>query len=232
MSCGVSRRVANLVQHAPDHQTTRIEFRDAGGSDAVEILLYEFIGLDWWTGEGMTAKRFADELSAAADRPLIVRINSPGGDVWDGYTIFNQLLQHGPRVTTVVEGIAASAASLIMMAGDEIQAAEISQIMIHDAWTWTVGNEQELRELADVLAKLDGQLASVYAAKAGKSVEEFRALMDRDTYLTGKEARELGIIDRLINEITADDPPAATGRSEWRNHLTRLMRAKIGLTSC
>jgi len=230
VACGMSRRVANLVQHAPDHQTTHIEFRNAEGTDAAELLLYEFIGLDWWTGEGMTAKRFADELAAIGDRPIVVRINSPGGDVWDGYTIFNQLRRHGQQVTTVVEGIAASAASLIMMAGDSIQASEVSQIMIHDAWTWTVGNEQELQEIAAVLSKLDGQLASVYAARAKRSVEEFRTMMDKDTYLTGREARDLGIVDKLVNELNADDPPAATGRTAWRDTLTELMRAKVGLT--
>lgn len=232
IACGLSRRVANMIQHAPDHQTTHIEFRDAKDSEAAELLLYEFIGLDWWTGEGMTAKRFADELAAIGDRPIVVRINSPGGDAWDGFTIFNQLLRHRQTVTTVVEGIAASAASLIMMAGDIIEASEVSQIMIHDAWTYTVGNEQELLEVAAVLSKLDGQLASVYAAKSGQSVEFFRKMMDRDTYLTGKEAREMGIVDRLVNELTANEPPVAAGKSRWRDTLTELMRAKIRLTGC
>lgn len=233
IGCGVPRRLASAIQHAPTREQSRIEFRDAADSDAAELLLYEFIGLDWWTGEGMTPKRFAAELAAVGERPLIVRINSPGGDVWDGMTIFNQLLGHGATVTTIVEGMAASAASLIMMAGDAIKAAEISQIMVHDAWTWTVGNEQELRELADVLAKIDGQLAAVYAAKSGRPADEFRELMNKDTYLTATEAFGLGIVDEVVNGLQKPSEPANSKRavSAWRNRLVDVMRAQLALTA-
>jgi len=101
-------------------------------------------------------------------------------------------------VAVTVDSIAASAASIVAMAGDTIKMHETSQLMIHDAWTGIVGNQQDLIEMADVLGKLDAQIAKVYAARGNKTANAYRKLMDADTYLTPSEAKDLGLVDEII----------------------------------
>ena len=232
MTMGVPRRLANRISSDQPRQSGRIEIKASDDGESGEILLYEFIGYDWWTDTGMTAQRFSEELAALAGvKTLSVRINSPGGDVWDGMSIYNQLSQFDADVHVTIEGIAASAASVIAMAGDKIEAFEISQIMIHDSWTYGFGNEQELRELADLLGKIDGQIASTYAGKSGRPAKEFRDLMDSDTYLTGTEAMELGLVDGVISTTDKgkekDEPKDQAKR---RNKLRiDLMQARLAI---
>jgi ATP-dependent protease ClpP protease subunit len=128
-------------------------------------------------------------------------------------------------VSVVVEGLAASAASLIAMAGDTVEAYEVSQLMIHDAWSYVAGNAQEMRELADVLDKVDGQIASVYAGKSGKTAEYFRELMDKDTYLTASEAMEIGLLSGVINTTNATSKSSASARNKRLIDLARVKYA-------
>jgi len=168
-------------------------------TNTAELMLYEFIGYDWWTEEGMTAKRFAEELQQLGDiDSLTVRINSPGGDVFDGFAMHNQLVGVEYDVKVVIEGIAASAASVVAMAGDTVSMYETSTLMIHDAWMHIMGNEQDLRDAADVLGKLDSQIAETYAARSSQTVTELRELMNKDTYITASEAVEMGLADDIV----------------------------------
>lgn len=233
MQMGVPRRLASAISSRREEQAGRFVFRAEQDGKSAELLLFEFIGYDWWTDTGMTAQRFSDELAALGDvDTLTVRINSPGGDVWDGMSIYNQLATFDAEVRVVVEGIAASAASLVAMAGHSIEAYQVSQMMIHDAWTIAAGNEQEFRDLADLLGKIDGQIASTYAGKSGRDVEEFRTLMDKDTYLTAEEAMDLGLVDGIISTTDTpkpdenDDKPANQRRNRQK---IDLMRAKLAL---
>jgi len=231
LSMGVPRRAAEQVAGQKGH-AGRIEFRDAG-DNAAELLIYEQIGYDWWADGGMTATRFAEELkSIAGVDSLTVRINSPGGDVWDGMSIYNQLVTFGPQVNVIVDGIAASIASLVAMAGDHVQASEVSQLMIHDAWTGLYGNEQELRDMADVLAKIDQQIADTFAARSGRPAAEFRNLMNKDTYLTAEEAKTLGIVDEVINARKAGENAASDSvktRIKARQRQITLLSAASGI---
>lgn len=211
-SLGVPAAAAEAICSGPQRPAGHFEFKAADADGNAELLLYEFIGYDWWSDSGMTAKQFDEELkNLGVVKNLTVRVNSPGGDVWDGMSIFNMLSQYSATTTVIVEGLAASIASVIAMAGDTVKAAEMSQLMIHDSWTYGVGNEQSLRELADVLAKIDGQIAETYAKRSGKPVDYFRELQDKDTYLTAAEAFDVGLVDEVISTRKAkqETEPAA-----------------------
>jgi len=222
-SMGVPPAVADAICAGPRRSAGKFTFKAADSNGDAEILIYEFIGYDWWTDSGMTAKQFADELKNLGNvQRLTVRINSPGGDVWDGMSIFNMLSQYQATTTVVIEGIAASVASVIAMAGDSVKAAELSQIMIHDSWTIAMGNEQQLRELADVLAKIDTQIAEVYAKRSGKSEDYFRELQNKDTYLTAAEAKDIGLVDEIISTLKTK-PEDKTGAA-WQASNKRASR--------
>jgi len=227
LNLGVPPRLARRLSEGPQRdQRGRFTFKAADEAGDAEILIYDFIGYDWWSDSGITALSFREQLDQLGDvKRLTVRINSPGGDVWDGMSIYNQLSQFAAETTVVIDGIAASVASVIAMAGDRVKAAEVSQLMIHDAWTGVLGNEQDLREWADVLAKIDGQIADTYAMRSGsKTADEFRAVMDKDTYLTAHEAMEWGLVDEIIpTHKTKPEPEQARQRGSKR------VRNQIGI---
>lgn len=175
------------------------------------ITMFEIIGEDWWTGEGITAKGVAAQLRAIGDRPVEVHINSAGGDMFEGIAIYNILREHPQDVTVKVMGMAASAASIIVMAGDQIEIGAASFLMIHDCWTIAVGNKAVMRATADFLEPFDTAVADLYAARSGQSAEDCRAWMTKDqgegTWLSGSQAVEKGFADALMDaaQITDDE---------------------------
>jgi ATP-dependent protease ClpP protease subunit len=192
---GAAAKIAARVNRSPQGQGS-ISIRAADDGQSAEILIYEEIGFDYWTGDGMTAQRLHEELAALGDIGVInVRINSPGGDVFDGLAIYNQLRRHSAHVAVDIDGLAASAASIVAMAGDTVTMGQSSLMMIHDAWSLVMGNAQDMLDFAEVLNKVDGELAATYAEKSGRPADEFRELMDKETWLSGDEAVELGLAD-------------------------------------
>jgi ATP-dependent protease ClpP protease subunit len=168
------------------------------GGGVAEITIYEEIGFDPFSGEGITSKAFAAQLKDLGQVGQIrLFINSPGGDVFDGLSIYNQLQRHPARVDVKIDGIAASAASFIAQAGDSIEMAEGSMMMIHDAWGMFVGNSADGQRFVDSLEKVDGEIAGTYSRRSGRSASEFRALMDEETWLSATEAVGLGLADRV-----------------------------------
>lgn len=163
------------------------------GERKAEVFIYEEIGEFW----GLGAKQFADELKNLGDvNEIEVRINSMGGSVFEGFTIHSLLKNHKARVTTKIDGIAASIASVIAMAGDEIQISENGFLMVHEPWTIMMGTAREFREEADVLDKLRDQSLRTYAERTGKTEEEMLALIDgKETWLNADEAVEMGFAD-------------------------------------
>jgi len=157
----------------------------------------------WW---GVSAKEFAAVLDELPDdvTEIELLINSPGGDVFDGIAILNALRRHKARVITVVEGLAASAASLIACGGDEVVMASNSELMIHDAWSICVGNAEDMASMADNLGRISDNLASVYAAKAGGEVAAWRAVMRAETWYSAAEAVAAGLADRVDAGVTDD----------------------------
>jgi len=170
----------------------RIQIRDAG-PDAAEVLIYDQIGEDWWTGEGVTAKQFAADLKALGPRKLLdVRINSSGGSVYDGFAIYNSIKNFGARVRVHVDGFALSIASVVAMAGDEINVAENGHLMLHNPSGFARGDAGEMRKTALILDSLADQIAGVYAARSGQSIDAVKAMMDAETWLGASAAKEKG----------------------------------------
>lgn len=210
-----------------------IQFKDKY-KKKVEILLYDQIGLDWVTGEGVTAKEFNEKIEQAGDRDIVVRINSPGGDVWDGLAIYNMLRSAKGKVTTVVEGLAASAASIVAMAGDDVSIYPSAQLMIHSAWTIAMGNADDFREAADVLDKIDGTLAEIYSSKTGRPAEEFKQIMSKDSYYNADESLELGLVNSIVDLDKKEEPEVVASDRRYfslaaRRREIALRKAKANL---
>jgi ATP-dependent Clp endopeptidase proteolytic subunit ClpP len=171
----------------------------AAANGVTEILLYDEIG--WF---GISAKDFVLALVAAGDGPIHVRINSPGGDVFEGMAIYNALKARSAPVTVTVDGIAASAASFIAMAGSTLSMCETSLLMVHNAWGFVIGNRHDMLETAAIMEKIDGQLAAIYAAKCGQSAGEMSTMMDAETWFTADEAKAAGMCDAVVTPVKSD----------------------------
>lgn len=175
----------------------------------LELIVYEDIGRDPWAEYGVGSKDVLTQLSAFKGQKIRVRINSGGGDAFEGMAIYNLLRNHGAHVVVEVDGLAASAASIIAMAGHEIKVAESAFIMIHKAWTSAWGmNADEMRGVIDMLDKVDGQMAAVYArARSSRGVtctlDECLDLMAKTTWLTSEDAVALGFADKRVEEAKA-----------------------------
>ncbi len=161
-----------------------------------EVSIFDFIGL-----YGVTASEFVGALREMQDVHL--RLNSPGGDVFDGIAIYNSLRDHQGRVRVTVDGIAASAASLIAMAGETVTMNQGAMMMIHDAWALTVGDAEDHLQMADTLNRVSGELAGIYAQRTGTGTRVVRQMMKETTWMTAKEAEEAGFAD------VVDAQPAA-----------------------
>jgi len=171
----------------------------AKGKEA-EIWIYEEIGTGWFGG--LSAKKFADDLKALGKLDKItLRLNSPGGDVFDGIAIYNILKQSPAQVTVYIDGLAASIASIIAMAGDEIYMAGNATMMIHRAWGITVGNSQDMAEMGETLAKLDGTLAGTYSKRTGIDWGEVSQMMAAETWMNADEALAKGFVDTITEEM-------------------------------
>lgn len=193
----------------------------AKSAKSAEILIYGDIGPVFW-GDEVSAADFANTLREIGDvAELNVRINSYGGSVFEGVAIYQQLNQHPAKINVRVDGIAASIASVIAMAGDHVEIAEAGMMMIHDAATMSAGNAEEMRRIANLLDKTSGQIAEVYAAKTGKSATEMRDAMRAETWLTGKEAKEMGLVDAVIENKQAPENIAALKMDAKRYGFTK-----------
>ena len=169
----------------------------AQSEDEVEVIIYDEIG--FW---GITAKDFIEDFKKiSASATINLRINSPGGDVFDGLAIHNILKRHSGQINVTIDGIAASIASLIAMAGDKIVMPENTFMMIHDPLGFAFGNSEDMRELAETLDKIKSGLVSSYVAKSGLEPEKVSELMADETWLTAKEAKDLGLADEIIAAV-------------------------------
>lgn len=180
------------------------------------ISILDEIGENWWTGEGVTAKRIAAALrSIGNESPVTVNINSPGGDYFEGLAIYNVLRAHEGKVTVRILGVAASAASVIAMAGDTVQIGRAAFLMIHNAWIIAVGNRHDLREAADWIEPFDKVAADIYAARTDMDVEEIEQMLDAESWIGGAEAVDKGFADEFLpaDQITEDEPKASAQAS-------------------
>ncbi len=199
MKRGLGRPVA---QRSPDSQWFKI-ITNAAKPTTAEVWIYDEIG--YW---GITASDFAQQIASLSVNTIDVRLNSPGGEVFDGVAIHNALANHPATVNIYVDGLAASIASVIAMAGDRVVMGAGSQMMIHDGLTICVGNAADMREAATMLDKTSDTIATFYAARAGGSLTEWRDRMRAETWYTGDEAVAAGLADEVAGApVIGDDAP-------------------------
>jgi ATP-dependent protease ClpP protease subunit len=170
---------------------TRFDIR-AASTDVTEIDLYDEIGF-WGVTASMMRSRLRD-----AKGDITLRINSPGGDVFDGVAIYNDLVAHQGKVRVEITGLAASIATIIAMAGDEIAIADNAFFMIHNSWVLTIGDRHDHQQSIDIMEKIDDSLARTYASRSKVGIRAVKQMMDDETWLTGKEAREQGFADSAL----------------------------------
>jgi len=174
-------------------------------ADTLQIDLYGVIGWDIWTEDLMT------EIGQSTATAISVYVNSPGGDAFDGIALYNALAAHPADVTVDVQGLAASAASIVAMAGDDIIMRPGSTMMIHDAMMmWASGNASELRKAADSLDVISDGIASVYATRAGGAVATWRQAMLDETWLTAEETVTAGLATRVEAGCGTKKPPQSS----------------------
>ncbi|MCP5089208.1 MAG: Clp protease ClpP [Rhodobacteraceae bacterium] len=168
---------------------------------AAEIFLYGDIGENW-DGETVTARKFIDDLAAVQTKELLIRVNSFGGSVTDGLAIYSAIKRHPATVEVAIDGIAASVASLIAMAGDKVTAAANALVMVHAPWAGVMGNSTDMREMADTLDKHAEAMVAAYARTGQPSKEILSLLSDgKDHWFTAPEALNAGFIDEITEEV-------------------------------
>ena len=186
------------------------------------ISIYDAIGYDYWTGEGVTARRVASALRTLGAGPVTVNVNSPGGDMFEGLAIYNLLREHKGDVTVKVLGVAASAASIISMAGDTVQIARAAFFMVHNSWVIAAGNRNDLRETADWLEPFDAAMADIYVARTGADTKAIAKLMDAESWLGGSAAIDQGFADELL-----PSDQVGQGDAKAQAHAARRLEAAL-----
>ena len=186
------------------------------------ISIYDAIGYDYWTGEGVTARRVASALRTLGAGPVTVNVNSPGGDMFEGLAIYNLLREHKGDVTVKVLGVAASAASIIAMAGDTVQIARAAFFMVHNSWVVASGNRNDLRETADWLEPFDAAMADIYVARTGADTKAIAKLMDAESWIGGSAAVEQGFADELL-----PSDQVGQGDAKAQAHAARRLEAAL-----
>lgn len=220
----------------PEKSTTTwaVAFRGEG-TETLDIDIYDTIGGDGMFSYGITARDIRNQLKYAANAKQInVRLNSGGGDVTEGMAIYSMLTAHGAKVCVKIDALAASIASIIAMAGDEIEMAEGSFMMIHNPFAMTMGESDDLRKTADLLDKMRDQMIAIYHARTGQTENAIGKALDAETWMAADEAKKLGY-------ATVVRPAKGTGKktkaAAWDLHayakvpdaVTKLARLRAGI---
>ena len=196
------------------------------------ITMFDDIGEDFWSGGGVTAKKVAAQLRAIGDRPVEVQINSPGGDMFEGIAIYNVLREHPQDITVKIMGMAASAASLIAMAGDRVEIGVSSFIMIHNCWVLAMGNRHAMAEVAAWLAPFDQAMVDLYALRTSEDADAIAKMMDAESWLSGTVAIDKGFADALLpaDQMKVDEDAQASDRKVNELRAMELTLVRAGYT--
>lgn len=187
-------------------QTTPCRFQAATTGRAATVHMYGVIGASWG---GLDPAEIVPQLRALDVDEITVHVNSPGGDVYDGMALYNALRAHPARVTAIIDGLAASAASVIICAADDVAISPGAEVMIHDAWSLAIGDADALRKEADSLDRISENVAGIYAARAGGTTDHWRDLMRAETWFSASEAVTAGLADRIDGDAAEHRPAAA-----------------------
>ncbi|MEM7301910.1 MAG: head maturation protease, ClpP-related [Pseudomonadota bacterium] len=201
----------------------------AEADDESTISIYDVIGEDLWTGGGFTAKRMAGALRRIGANEVTVNINSPGGDMFEGIAIYNQLAEHPAKVNIRVMGWAASAASIIAMAGDDIEMGLGTFMMVHNAWGVVVGNRHDMREGANLFDEFDSAIADIYEARTGADRAHIESLMDTETFMAPSTAVDEGFADRVGEKVETEPPNDSRMNSITAKRRMDALLARQGL---
>jgi ATP-dependent Clp protease protease subunit len=200
-----ARQIAARHQQA----TGRRSFHAEVSGGRASLYIYDVIGEDWWAGGGVTAKSVQQALDGMKGATALdIYVNSPGGDIFEGKAIYAQIRRFPGEKVVHVDGIAASAASFIAMAGDRIITAPAATWMIHEVWAGAVGRASDLRAMADVLDMENVTFAETYAKRTGQSVDDVRAWMADETWMSAADAMARGFTDEIAEAEASDDGAA------------------------
>ena len=190
------------------------ELQAAASDPSTSISIYGPIG-PTFDGTGVTDRAVAAALRSMGDKDVTVNINSPGGNYFQGVAIYNLLRQHKGKVTINVLGMAASAASLVAMSGDDIMMGEGARMMIHNAWGVAIGNRHDMAAASEQLAPLDADMAKAYAGRSGNPVESVASMMDKETWMSAGDAIAKGFASGHLppSSIAKDRKPSGTRKA-------------------
>jgi ATP-dependent protease ClpP protease subunit len=194
----------------------------ARANEVAEILIYDEIGSSLFS-EGVSAKSFVEELrSVGPVREIVLGINSPGGDVFDAHAIYNALRNHSAKVSVRIDGIAASAASVVAMAGDHISMPQNAMMMIHDPVTIAAGTEEDFLSMASALAKAKTGIRAAYG-RTGLADDKLKSMMAAETWMLADEAVDLGFADEVVGAVQL--AASATALARYKNVPAALFAA-------
>lgn len=215
----------DLMPQAMERWNSTIQAADGDAKNTISML--DAIGFDPWSGEGVTAKRISAALRSMDGADVTVNMNSPGGDMFEGLAIYNILREYKGHVTVKVLGLAASAASIIAMAADDLQVARSGFLMIHNGWTIAAGNRHQFREVADMMEPFDAAMGDIYSARTGGDLKAMQALMDAETWIGGSAAVDQGFADSLLESDSIKEGKAQASLIAARK--LDLLLAKQGM---
>lgn len=209
------RENIGILAAQPAHAKLKPFFRAAMKADGVlELLIYEDIGEDWWTGGGVTAKTVRQKIDeAGAFNKIALRINSPGGDAFEGVAIYNVLRAQGRPVDVFVDGIAASAASTVAMAGDAITMGVGSMMMVHNAWSVCVGDGDDMRKMGETLDMVSQTIGQIYVMRTGQDAAAIKSIMDEETWMGADECVEKGFATAIASSDDGGEAAMALAAS-------------------
>lgn len=186
-----------------DSKTKFWRFSNSADGESAELFLYGVISEYSWWDDDVTPKQFNDDLAALGDvKSIKLRINSPGGDVFAAAAIHNALKNHKAKVTTYVDGLAASAASVVAMAGDVVVMPKTAMMMIHNPSAMVWGDARDMRATADVLDKVRDSIIAAYEGKTGKTRSELINLLNSETWMTAQDALDMGFADEIDDQMS------------------------------
>lgn len=202
-----------------------MKYQFTNEAESISLKIYDTIGDDGWGG-GVTTQDIEDSLNNSNNMPLNIYINSYGGEVFEGFAIYNILKRYAGYKTVVVDGIAASIASVIAMAGDKVVMNEASMMMIHNASGVCFGNAEEMQKVVNALEQMNEVIRDVYRAKTNLSDEELADLMNNETFMSAKECVEKGFADEILENKSTEETVQNTMYSlnEMKNTLEQKIK--------
>jgi ATP-dependent Clp endopeptidase proteolytic subunit ClpP len=195
---------------------------------SAEIIIYADIGQTWFE-DGVTAEGFSRELKSLPDtiRDITIRINSNGGNVFEGISIYNRIKQHKAKVTVYIDGLAASIASIIALAGDEVVMGEGAMMMIHKPMSGVYGNSIDMEELSQRLDDVEEQLVGIYKRKTNLDRTEIKTMLAEETWMGADQALELGFVDSVMEADEALDIAACVKNVKWFKNCPEIKNTKL-----